>query len=115
MVIEETLENYGHGTEITIDRCCGNRVHLIATIPSRGGEEWMISILDAVHLGISPTLTFASAKFGGLCLLPPSYIDNPNIVYGDAEADYSVISFTDVADKLHYIIMCGRENFEKIR
>lgn len=107
--LRDTLSRYAHDAELKVIELFENRITLSVTLPSRGGETWMIRSDDVVHLDMCPFITLGHIEFGGLSLLPLSYLDSRNLDYGGDKETYRVLHFVDNDDKDGYLILYGNE------
>lgn len=111
--IVTTLEKFADETEVNIHSFDSSGLSLELKIASRGNETWMIKAKDVIHLDLSPSFTLGKANFGNLDLLPEGYVESKNFDYGGDLANYRVIRFTDIDDKMHFIVLYGKEEIVK--
>lgn len=107
--MHDTLSKYADDAELKVIELRVNRITISVSLPSCGGETWLIRSDDVVHLDMCPLMTLGHIEFGGLSLLPPSYIDSRNIDYGEDKENYRVLRLVDVDDKEGYLILYGNE------
>ncbi len=107
--IHDTLTKFAHDAELKVIKLHENRITISVSLPSRGDETWKIRSDDVVHLDMCPFMMLGHIKFGGLSLLPPSYIDRRNLDYGGDKKAYRVLHFVDVDDKDGYLVLYGNE------
>ncbi|GAF85194.1 unnamed protein product [marine sediment metagenome] len=107
--MQDTLSKYADDAELKIIELDENRITISVSLPSCGGETWLIRSDDVVHLDMSPFITLGHIEFGGLSLLPPSYIDSRDIDYGGERENYRVLRLVDVDDKDGYLVLYGNE------
>jgi hypothetical protein len=107
--MHDTLSKYAHDAQLKVIELYENRITISVSLPSRGGETWLIRSDDVVHLDMCPFMTLGHIEFGGLSLLPPSYIDSRNLDYGGEKEKYRVLRIVDVDDKDGYLILYGNE------
>ena len=105
----DTLSKSADDAELKVIELHGSRITISVSLPSRGGETWLIRSNDVVHLDMSPFMTLGHIAFGGLSLLPASYIDSRNLDYGGEKEKYRVLRIVDVDDKDGYLILYGSE------
>ena len=107
--MHETLSKYADDAELKVIELHENRIAISVSLPSLGGETWLIRSDDVVHLDMSPFMTLGHIEFGGLSLLPPSYSDSRNLDYGGEKDKYRVLRLVDVDDKDGYLVLYGNE------
>lgn len=107
--IRETLFKYADDAELKVIELHQNKITISISLPSRGGETWFVRSNDVVHIDISPVLTLGHIEFGGLSLLPESYIDKRNIGYGGEEEKYRVLKIIDNDNNEGYLVLYGIE------
>ena len=107
--IHDTLSKYADDAELRVIELHENRITISVSLPSRGGETWLIRSDDVVHLDMCPFMTLGHIEFGGLALLPPSYIDSRNLDYGREKENYRVLRLVDVDDKYGFLVLYGNE------
>jgi hypothetical protein len=107
--IHEALSKYADDGDFEVVGLHENKITISVSLPSRGGETWHIKSNDVVHLDLHPCLTLGHIEFGGLSLLPESYIDTRQFDYGGAKDKYRVIRIVDVDDKVGYLVLYGME------
>ncbi len=107
--MHDTLLKYAHDAELKVIELHENKITISVSLPSHGDEIWMIQSDDVVHLDMCPFMTLGHIEFGGLSLLPPSYIDSRNFDYGGDKETYRVLRFVDVDDKYGYLVLYGNE------
>ncbi len=107
--IREALTKYADDVELKIAELQEHRIVLSVSLPSRGGETWLIRSDDVVHLDMSPCITLGRVEFGSMLLLPSSYIDTRELDYGGEADRYRVLRFINVDDKIGYLILYGEE------
>ena len=105
----DTLSKYADDAELKVIELYENRLTISVSLPSRGGETWLIRSDDVVHLDMSPFMTLGHIEFGGLSLLPPSYIDSRNLDHGGEKDNYRVLHFVDMDEKAGYLVIYGYE------
>ncbi len=103
-----TLAKFAADAELEIAACSADHLTLTVSLPSRGGAVWEIRCSAPIHLDLNPAMTLGRVRFGGLELLPDGYTDTRNFDYGGS-VNYRVLEFTDVDDKLHYVVCDGEE------
>jgi hypothetical protein len=108
--IRETLKRYADDAVVHVVSCSPDGLVLSVSIPSRGGEIWDIRVPSPIHLDMNPSVTLGKVDFGGMELLPVGYVGTRNFDFGGRTEDYRVLKFTDVDDKLHYVVGYGIED-----
>ncbi len=109
----ETLFKYAADAELRVLELHGTKITLSVSLPSRGGENWLIRSDDVVHLDLSPFMILGRIEFGGLALLPDSYIESRNLDYGGEDEKYRVLRFIDIDDKEGYLVLYGDEEINQ--
>jgi hypothetical protein len=105
----DTLSKYAHDAELRVIELHENRITISVSLPSLGGEIWLIQSDDVVHLDMCPFMTLGYIEFGGLSLLPSSYTDSRNFDYGGEKEKYRVLHLVDVDDNDGYLVIYGTE------
>jgi|GEM_PF-4873473 len=105
--IRDTLSKYADDAELKVTELHRNKITISVSLPSCGGETWLIRSDDVVHLDMSPFMILGAIEFGGLSLLPLSYTDSRNLDYGGETDKYRVIQFTDVDEKCGFLVLYG--------
>jgi len=111
--MHETLSKHADDAELKVIELYRNRITISVSLPSCGGETWLIRSDDVVHLDMSPFMILGHIEFGGLSLLPPSYTDSRNLDYGGETDKYRVVRFMDVDDKYGYLVLYGDEEIRR--
>lgn len=106
---EEILSKSAADADLDMVNLQENKITISVSLPSRGGEVWLIRSDDIVHIDMCPSSILGSIEFGGLSLPPPSYAATRNFDYGGEDEDYRVLRITDVDDKVGYLVLFGRE------
>ena len=106
----DTLSKYADDAELKVSSLQESRITISVTLPSCGGETWLIRSDDVVHLDMSPVMSLGRIEFGGLSLLPPWYIQKRNFEYGQEKEKYRVLHLMDSDDKDGYLVLYGNED-----
>ena len=107
--IHDTLSKYADDAELKVIELNENSITISISLPSCGGETWLIRSYDVVHLDMSPFMYLGHIEFGGLSLLPTSYMESRNFDYGGEEGNYRVLHLVDYDGNDGYLVLYGNE------
>ncbi|MDP6046439.1 MAG: hypothetical protein QGG25_12580 [Phycisphaerae bacterium] len=107
--LHDTLTRGADDAELRVVELHDNRIVLSISMPSCGGETWLIRSENVVHLDMAPRIMLGSIEFGGLEILPPNYVDTRDIDYGGEPQRYRVLHFIDMDEKDGYLILYDNE------